>query len=89
MSRRQLLIASLILIVVAVAVVQTSAAAPNLPPGVKAENWHSISSDVGIAIQDMGSGYQGPIVGTLMVRHGDRWRSIELVPGTPGAVPAR
>jgi hypothetical protein len=37
----------------------------------------------------MGPGYQGSLVGTLMVRDGDRWRPIELVPGAPGAVPAR
>ena len=89
MTRKQLLIASLVLVVVALVIVHNSSAAPSSPPGVKPENWHAISADVGIAIQDMGPGYQGSLVGTLMVRDGDRWRSIELVPGTPGAVPAR
>jgi hypothetical protein len=72
MTRRQLLILSLV-VVVAVVVVQSSAAVPGVPPGVKPENWRSISSDVGLAIQDMGPGYQGPMVGTLMVR--PRFRS--------------
>jgi hypothetical protein len=89
MSRRSVVVLGLILVVVAVVGAQVLAAGPDMPPGVKPENWRSISSDVGIAIQDMSPGYQGPMVGTLMVRHGDRWRSIELVPGTPGAVPAR
>jgi hypothetical protein len=89
MSRRQLLTAGLMLVVVALVVVHSSAAAPSVPPGVKPENWRAISADVGIAIQDIRPGYQGSLVGTLMVRDGDRWRSIELVPGSPGAVPAR
>ena len=89
MSRKQLLVLGSILLVLVVVAVHSSAAQSTTPPGVKPENWRSISSDVGIAIQDMGPGYQGTLVGTLMIRQGDRWRSIELVPGAPGAVPAR
>jgi hypothetical protein len=88
MTRKRLLI-GLMLVVVTIVAVHSSAAAPSAPPGVKPENWRAISGDVGIAIQDMGPGYQGSLVGTLMVRDGDRWRPIELVPGAPGAVPAR
>jgi hypothetical protein len=90
MSRNRLLVVGSILFVLIAVGVRSSAATPNVPPGVKPENWRSISSDVGIAIHsDKGSGYQGPIVGTLMIRDGERWRSVELVPGSPGAVPAR
>jgi hypothetical protein len=89
MTCRQLLILSLVLVVVAFVAVHNSAAAPSAPPAVKPENWRAISADVGIAIHDMGPGYQGSLVGTLMIRDGERWRSIELVPGAPGAVPAR
>lgn len=88
MSRKQLLILGSILLVLVVVGV-SSAAQSSMPPGVKAENWRSISSEVGIAIQDMGPGYRGQMVGTLMVREGDHWRSMELLPGSPGAVPAR
>jgi hypothetical protein len=88
MSRRQLLVLGSVLLVLIAVGVQSSGAQSGMPPGVKSENWRSISSDVGIAIQDMGPGYQGPMVGTLMIRQNDRWRSIELVP-SPGAVPAR
>ena len=90
MKRRQFLVIALALLTVAVVGVHISSAVPNAPPGVKAENWRSISADMGIAIHtNMGPTYQGPMVGTLMVRDGDRWRPVELVPGSPGAVPAR
>jgi hypothetical protein len=89
MSRKQLLTLGSIVLVLVLVGVHSSGAQSSMPPGVKSENWRSISPEVGIAIQDMGPGYQGTMVGTLMVRQGNRWRSIELVPGSPGAVPAR
>jgi hypothetical protein len=89
MRRRQLLIAGFVLFVVAVVGARSSVAIPNVPPGVEPEKWRPLSSDIGIAIQDMGPGYHARMVGTLMVRDAGRWRSIELVPGSPGAVPAR
>jgi hypothetical protein len=87
MTRRQLLIASSVLVILITVMVRISTAAPAFPPGVKQENWRSISSEVGIAIQRMKPGYDGPMVGTLMIRDGNRWRAIELV--TWGVVPAR
>ena len=87
MSLRQLLTLGLVLLLLVVVGVHISAAQSAMPPGVKSENWRSISSDVGIAIQPTTRGYDGPLVGTLMVRDGDRWRSIELI--TWGAVPVR
>jgi hypothetical protein len=90
MARGKIVMIGLVLLILVVAGVRTLSAAPDIPPGVRPEMWRSLSADVGIAIQsDRTPGYQGPVFGTLMVREGNRWRAVELVPGAPGAVPAQ
>jgi hypothetical protein len=90
MTRGKLAVAGLILLIGAIVSAQSSSAAPDVPPGVRPEMWRSLSSDVGIILRsDRMPGHQGPIFGTLVVREGNRWRTVELMPGAPGAVPAQ
>jgi hypothetical protein len=90
MTRGKLIVIGLLVLIVAVVGVRISKALPTTPPGVAAQNWRPLTEDVGIALQaDRGPAQQGPMIGTLMVRDGDRWRTVELMPGAPRAVPAQ
>jgi hypothetical protein len=90
MKHRRLLVAGLIVMLFAVFAVRVSQGSTSLPPGVTAEMWRPLSENAGIVIQPYQRGGQSDvIVGTLMVREGNRWRTVELVPGTAGLVPAR
>jgi hypothetical protein len=90
MARGRLIVAGVILSIVAVVSARSSSAAPEMPPGVRPEMWRSLSPEVGIVLRsDRVPGHQGPVFGTLMVREGNRWRTVELMPGAPGAVPAQ
>jgi len=69
--------------------VKISRAGPAPPAGIAAQNWRPLTEDVGIALQsDRGQKGQGPVFGTLMVRDGDRWRTVELMT-FPRPVPAK
>jgi hypothetical protein len=85
-----LLLIGLVVLIVAVSSVKVSRALPTIPPGIEAENWRPLTDDVGIVLQaKRGTARQGPVIGTLMVRDGDRWRSVDLMPGAPYAAPAQ
>jgi hypothetical protein len=89
MARGKLLLIGLVVLIVAVASVKVSKALPTIPPGIEAQNWRPLTDDVGIALQARrGTARQGPVIGTLMVRDGDRWRSVDLI-GAPYAAPAQ
>jgi hypothetical protein len=89
MARGKLIVLGLVLLVIALVGVKTSRALPTTPPGIAAQNWRPLTDDVGIALQASRGTGRGPMVGTLMVRDGDHWRSVELMPGAPRAVPAQ
>lgn len=89
MARRKLLWIALVVLIVAVVSVKVSRGLPTIPPGIEAQNWRPLADDVGIALQARrGTARQGPIIGTLMVRDGDRWRNVDLI-GAPYAAPAQ
>jgi hypothetical protein len=88
MARGKWILVGLVVLIVAVVGVNISRALPTTPPGVAAQNWRPLTDDVGIALQPNRATGRGPMIGTLMVREGDNWRSVELMPGTPYAVPA-
>jgi hypothetical protein len=90
MARGKLLWIGLVVLIVAMVSVKVSRALPTIPPGVEARNWRPLTDDVGIALQaKRGTARQGPVVGTLMVRDGDRWLNVDLIPGAPYAAPAQ
>ena len=90
MKRRRLLVAGLVVLLFAVVAVRVSQGSTSLPPGVTPEMWRPLSESAGIVIRpDQRASQSDVIVGTLMVREGNRWRTVELVPGTAGLVPAR
>jgi hypothetical protein len=86
---KKLFLAALITTLLVVTGVRASRASGGIPTGVSPEMWHPLSDRIGIAIRaERGLGRDQQIVGTLMVREGDRWRPISLT-GAPGVVPAR
>jgi hypothetical protein len=89
MARGKLIALALMVLVVALLGVKISKAMPTIPPGIAAQNWRPLTDDVGIALQASRGAGRGPMIGTLMVRDGDHWRSVELMPGAPRAVPAQ
>ena len=89
MARRKLIVLGLMLLVIALVEIKTSKALPTIPPGIAAQNWRPLTDDVGIALQASRGTGRGPMIGALMVRDGDHWRSVELMSGAPRAVPAQ
>ena len=90
MKHRRLLVTGLVVLLFAVVAVRVSQGSTSLPPGVTPEMWRPLSENAGIVIRpDQRASQSDVIVGTLMVREGNRWRTVELVPGTAGLVPAR
>ena len=90
MKRGRLLVASVVVLVSVLIGARFSKSLTSVPPGVAPELWRPLSDGVGIAIRPgQAKGHPGAIVGTLMIREGDHWRAVDLVPGGPGLVPAR
>jgi hypothetical protein len=88
MARGKWIVIGLVVFVVALVGVKMSKALPTVPPGIAAQNWRPLTDNVGIALQaSRGLGRQDPMIGTLMIRDGDHWRAVELMPGAPRAVP--
>ena len=90
MTRVKLIVAGLVLLVATFVGVRISQGSTSSPPGVAPEMWRPLAEGAGITIRPgQVAGHQDAIVGTLMIREGNRWRPVDLVPGVPGLVPAR
>ena len=89
--QRAFFVAVLLIVVTAAGLSGSSGSVFSAPPaGVTADEWHPISETLGLAVRHERNVHgQRELVGTLMIKEGNGWQSVNVSPNPVGMVPAR